>query len=303
MIAKGLSRGMKSGTCGSRGLKFCFSAIRELAAAFVCVAGLLLPGPTPASSADITIRQAWSRATPEGASVAAGYLTIENRGNTVDRLLSVSSPVARKVEIHETLEAGGIMRMRPAKDGLAIPPHGKLVLAQGGSHLMFLQLMAPFSEGGRVPVSLDFERAGQIDTSLEVGEVGAKGPPSVAASEAFAGSASGSDSFFTHIHDPRVKANVTLSPGRSGPVEVVVQRGPPGKCAGGGRSVGLVIQSRQQDCPERSSSRADCDRHLASTVVCIRGGQMGSYSSDRYDAERQDRDQSSNPGRMNARIG
>ena len=89
---------------------------------------------------------------------------------------------------------------------------------------MFLQLMAPFSEGGRVPVSLDFERAGQIDTSLEVGEVGAKGPPSVAAPEAsIARSASGSDSFFTHIHDPRVMANVTLSPGRSGPVEVVVQ--------------------------------------------------------------------------------
>ena len=116
------------------------------------------------------------------------------------------------------------MRMRPAKGGLSIPPHGKLVLAQGGSHLMFLQLMAPFSEGGRVPVSLDFERAGQIDTSLEVGEVGAKGPPSVASSEAsIAGSASGSDSFFTHIHDPRVMANVTLSPGRSGALEVVVQ--------------------------------------------------------------------------------
>jgi len=214
---------MKGGTHGLGGLKACFSAIRKLAVIFVCTGGLLLPSPTSASSADITIRQAWSRATPNGASVAAGYLTIENHGNTFDRLLSVSSPVARKVEIHETLDAGGIMRMRSAKDGLAIPPHGKLVLAQGGSHLMFLQLMAPFSEGGRVPVSLDFERAGQIDTSLEVGEVGAKGPPSVAASEAFAGSASGSDSFFTHIHDPRVMANVTLSPGGSGPVEVVVQ--------------------------------------------------------------------------------
>ena len=215
---------MKGGTHSLGGLKACSSAIRNLAVLFVCTGGLLLPSPTCAGSADITIRQAWSRATPKGASVAAGYLTIENHGNTVDRLLSVSSPVARKVEIHETLEAGGIMRMRPVKDGLAIPPHGKLVLAQGGSHLMFLQLMAPFSEGGRVPVSLDFERAGRMDTSLEVGEIGAKGPPSVAAPEAsIARSASGSDSFFTHIHDPRVMANVTLSPGRSGPVEVVVQ--------------------------------------------------------------------------------
>ena len=295
---------MKGGTHSLGGLKACSSAIRNLAVLFVCTGGLLLPSPTCAGSADITIRQAWSRATPKGASVAAGYLTIENHGNTVDRLLSVSSPVARKVEIRETLEASGILRMRPAKDGLAIPPHGKLVLAQGGSHLMFLQLMAPFSEGGRVPVSLDFERAGRMDTSLEVGEIGAKGPPSVAAPEAsIARSASGSDSFFTHIHDPRVMANVTLSPGKSGPVEVVVQLEDPQENALAVDGLSVVIQPRPQDGPERSSSRADCDRHVASTLVCLRGGQMGSYSSDRYDAERQDRDQSSNPGRMNARIG
>ena len=89
---------------------------------------------------------------------------------------------------------------------------------------MFLQLAAPLSEGERVPVSLHFEKTGQIDTSLEVGGVGAKGPPSAAASEgSVARSANISDSFFTHIHDPRFMANVTLSPGRSGPVEVVVQ--------------------------------------------------------------------------------
>lgn len=212
---------MKRGAYGLGGLQLCFSAIRELVALFICTAGLLLTGPTSASSADITIGQAWSRATPKGANVAAGYLTIENRGNTVDRLLSAFTPVARKVEIHEMLEAAGVMRMRPTKDGLAIPPHGKLVLAQGGSHLIFLQLAAPFSEGERIPVSFDFEKAGQIDTSLEVGGAGAKG--AAAAEGSVSGSASGPDSFFTHIHDPRVMANVTLSPAKSGPVEVVVQ--------------------------------------------------------------------------------
>src|SRR6201995_5374763 len=194
---------MKNGTYGSVGMKVWLSTIRDLAAASVCAASMLLHGPTSAISAEIVIREAWSRATPKGVNVAAGYLTIENRGDTADRLVSASTPVARKVAIHEMLQAGGVMRMR-ATDGLTIPPHGKLVLAQGGSHLMFLQLAAPLSEGERVPVSLDFEKTGQIDTSLEVGGVGAKGPPSTAASEgAVAKSANRSDSFFTHIHDPR----------------------------------------------------------------------------------------------------
>jgi hypothetical protein len=136
------------------------------------------------------------------------------------------------------------MRMRPVKDGLAIPPHGKLVFSQGGSHLMFLHLTAPFSEGGRVPVSLDFEKAGRIDIALEVGGVGAKGPPSAAASEGFvAGVASGPDSFFTHIHDPRVMANVTVSPGRSGPVEVVVQLEDPQENALAAEGLSVALSS------------------------------------------------------------
>ncbi|MGZ3348161.1 MAG: copper chaperone PCu(A)C [Xanthobacteraceae bacterium] len=149
--------------------------MRRLAAALIC-ATVLPHGPASAGSADIAIEQAWSRATPKGANVAAGYLTIENRGNITDRLLSASTPAAHHVEIHEMLEMGGIMKMRPTKDGLPIPSHGKLVLSQGGSHLMFLQLAAPFSEGERVLVSLHFEKAGQIDTSFEVGGIGAKGP-------------------------------------------------------------------------------------------------------------------------------
>ena len=235
---------MKSSSDGLRELDVCFLALRELAVALGCTAALLLHGLTPANASDIAVRQAWSRAMPKGANVAAGYLTIENRGNAADKFLSASTPVARKVEIHEMLETDGVMRMRPAKDGLAIPPHGKLIFAQGGNHLMFLQLTAPFSEGERVPVSLDFEKAGQINIALEVGVVGAKGPPSATASEgSVAGIASGSDSFFTHIHDPRVMANVTVSPGRSGPVEVIVQLEDPQENALAAEGLSVALSS------------------------------------------------------------
>ena len=234
---------MRRSTDNSR-LNIRVSAVRGVAAAFFGCAAALLHSFAPASAADIAVRQAWSRATPKGASVAAGYLMIENRGNAADKLLSAATPVARKVEIHEMLETDGVMRMRPTKDGLAIAPHGKLVFAQGGNHLMFLQLTAPFFEGERVPVSLDFEKAGQINIALEVGGVGAKVPPLAAASEgSVAGIASQSDSFFTHIHDPRVMANVTVSPGRSGPVEIVVQLEDPQENALAAEGLSVVLSS------------------------------------------------------------
>lgn len=187
-------------------------------------------GPTPSVAGDVTVIQAWSRATPKGAKVAGGYVTIENRGGEPDRLLTASSTAAAKVEIHQMALQDGIMTMRPLDDGLIIPPDAAVTLEPGGDHIMFVGLKAPFEEGQRVPVSLTFERAGRIETTFEVGPVGAKGPrlqiastesamvPSVAEK-----AVSTSEPFFTRIYGPRVMADVTVTPGRHGPVEVVVQ--------------------------------------------------------------------------------
>jgi copper(I)-binding protein len=75
------------------------------------------------------------------------------------------------------------MKMRPVTERLTIPPSGRLVLTPGGTHMMFLQLKSPFSEGEQIPVSLDFENGGQINISLKVGGMGAKGPQLSAPSE------------------------------------------------------------------------------------------------------------------------
>src|SRR3982074_1137332 len=69
---------------------------------------------------DLVVSQAWSRATPGGAKIGGGYLTIENRGSTSDRLLGGSADVADKIQIHAMAMNNGVMTMRPLDNGLTI---------------------------------------------------------------------------------------------------------------------------------------------------------------------------------------
>ncbi|HEY2210702.1 MAG TPA: copper chaperone PCu(A)C [Bradyrhizobium sp.] len=125
---------------------------------------------------DLVITQAWSRATPGGAKVAGGYLTIENKGSAPDRLIGGSADVADKVEVHEMATKNGVMTMRPLDKGLTIDPGKTVKLAPGGYHLMLLDLKSPLKQGDKLPVTLEFEKAGKVKLSLDVQSVGAQGP-------------------------------------------------------------------------------------------------------------------------------
>ena len=85
---------------------------------------------------DLVITQAWSRATPSGAKIGGGYLTIENKGSAPDKLIGVSADIAGKVEVHEMASNNGVMKMRPLDKGLTIEPGKTVKLAPGGYHLM-----------------------------------------------------------------------------------------------------------------------------------------------------------------------
>lgn len=125
---------------------------------------------------DLVITQAWSRATPGGAKTGGGYLTIENKGSTPDRLIGGSADVAGKVEVHQMAMNNGVMTMRPLDKGLAIEPGKTVKLAPGGYHLMMLDLKSPLKKGDKLPVTLEFEKAGKVTVSLDVQGVGAQGP-------------------------------------------------------------------------------------------------------------------------------
>jgi copper(I)-binding protein len=121
--------------------------------------------------AQVTVEDAWARATPPGAKIAAGYLTIRNAG-AADRLVAASSPAAEKVETHVTIKDGDVSRMREVK-GYAVPAKGTLQLTPAGSHLMLVNIKAPLEEGEKVPLVLRFEKAGEVKTELAVRPLGA----------------------------------------------------------------------------------------------------------------------------------
>ena len=125
---------------------------------------------------DLVITQAWSRATPGGAKVAGGYLTIENKGSAPDRLIGGSADLADKVQVHEMATNNGVMTMRPLDKGLAIEPGKTVKLAPGGYHLMLLDLKSPLKQGDKLPVTLEFEKAGKVNLSFDVEGIGAQGP-------------------------------------------------------------------------------------------------------------------------------
>lgn len=128
--------------------------------AFFCLVLFSIP-----ASAQIEIENPWSRVTPPGVKIAAGYMVIRNKSSTPDRLIGASSPLAARVETHVTVKDGDIMRMRPVK-GYDIPANGSFELKAGGPHLMLVDIKQPFKEGDKIPLTLRFEKAGEVKTVL-----------------------------------------------------------------------------------------------------------------------------------------
>lgn len=140
---------------------------------------MLVPGTALANDykvGSLHIDRPWARATPPGAQVGGGYVTITNGGTEPDRLTGASSPVAGEVTIHQMEMVGGVMHMQSESGGLEIKPGETLTLKPGGYHLMFEHLKEPLKRGERVPATLDFARAGKVNVEFSVESVGARGP-------------------------------------------------------------------------------------------------------------------------------
>jgi copper(I)-binding protein len=151
--------------------------------AAVLTAAALFTAPALAHEVKVgslALTDLWTRATPPKAPTAGGYLTITNTGSEADTLVSASTPLAEKGEIHLMETKDGVMTMKPVEGGIALPAGESVALAPGGYHLMFLGMKEPIVEGGKMPVTLTFAKAGTIETFLHILAIGSAGPDGTA---------------------------------------------------------------------------------------------------------------------------
>lgn len=124
--------------------------------------------------AAVHAERSWARATAPGQSVGGAYVTLTSPSD--DRVVSATSPVAAKAELHEMSMDGGVMRMRELPNGLALPAHQAVALAPGGIHLMLVGLKQPLAVGQTIAVQLRFLHGPPLDLNVQVAPVGARGP-------------------------------------------------------------------------------------------------------------------------------
>lgn len=123
----------------------------------------------------VMVHEPWARASAGKARAGATYFTIANRGGKTDRLVAVSSPVARKARLHTHSMEGGVMKMRHVT-AVEVAPGEPTVFKPGGLHVMLMGLKAPLRKGESFPLTLTFENAGKIEVRVMVQGVGAMGP-------------------------------------------------------------------------------------------------------------------------------
>jgi hypothetical protein len=115
----------------------------------------------------LLIANAWSRPTPPAATVGVVYFSVSNEGSIADRLVALSSPIASRVEIHDSHETHGVVEMR-AVASLECPAGTSVKFGPGGLHVMLIGLTRPLIAGTTFDLSLQFRDAGVVALQVPV---------------------------------------------------------------------------------------------------------------------------------------
>jgi len=123
----------------------------------------------------IEVEHPWARATAASMSNGAAYMVLNSHGTEPDRLVSASSPVAERAELHMHMMDNGVMKMRPV-NAIEVTPGSPTTLAPGGLHIMLFGLKQPLTKGKAFPLTLTFEKAGSVTVEVDVQAAGAAAP-------------------------------------------------------------------------------------------------------------------------------
>lgn len=134
-------------------------------------------GPLAAAPAErIVIKEAWVQVSPIPGRPAAAYFVIENNQDVIDHLVEATSPVAKKLTLHQTRHAQGVMRMRRI-DSLEIPANGTFALRPGEHHLMLVNVIDDLASKSSILLRLHFKKAGWIEATVAVRKFGSRQKP------------------------------------------------------------------------------------------------------------------------------
>jgi copper(I)-binding protein len=117
---------------------------------------------------EITILNQRSRPSPMAAGNGAAYMLILNGLEEDVQVVSATSPAAAVVELHETIDDNGVMRMVPQPEGFAVPAGGSVELMPGGKHVMLIDLVDPLETGEEIEITLNFNNGESIDLTVPV---------------------------------------------------------------------------------------------------------------------------------------
>lgn len=118
---------------------------------------------------ELEIAHPWSQELPPNAPTVAAYFVIHNTGKAADTLLSVDSPIAGVAELHEHVMQNDLMKMQQVPK-VEIPAGGTVTFAPMAYHVMLLDLKdrSQLSDGKRFPMTMHFEKSGDVTVEVAV---------------------------------------------------------------------------------------------------------------------------------------
>ena len=147
---------------------------------FLLAASLIVSAPAAMACetvtiGDLTVEHAWSKATIGAGRPGVFYVGITNAGSADDALIGIATPAAGMPMLHETVVQDGIASM-PHATSIPVPAGQSVQLSPGGYHGMLMGLTTALKEGDSFPVTLIFEKAGEVTMNVDVLSLRAEGP-------------------------------------------------------------------------------------------------------------------------------
>ena len=127
-----------------------------------------VPFVASAQEDDIVVSGEWARPILIAGRPGGAYFHIKNNGAEADKLVSATSSISPRVEVHEHTMTDGVMKMSQVEGGLEIPAGGDVDLKPGSYHIMMFDTDNKYGPGDKIDLKLEFEKAGTVEKTLRV---------------------------------------------------------------------------------------------------------------------------------------